>query len=213
MNESANCNDIANPISQENDGNNQEMGNNQYNSGEKVEVRIGNSLPNVARLSIPNENSNSDQNEAQNENNVIEDQSVEQNEDIVEDIDEDVLDSESESEKQTKDSEDFIDPKEYLTMKPVYYYTITAITYIFIVLLSIVVGDIQIFLKIIGTWGSSWAIWGGPGSFYIIMVHKKSVPFKTPLDYVLYAFGWIYILIALGVLFGWGTWVILDALE
>ena len=36
-------------------------------------------------------------------------------------------------------------PKEYLNMKPVYYYVITVITYIVVVLLSIVIGDVAVF--------------------------------------------------------------------
>mmetsp|Transcript_1233 Transcript_1233/g.1246 ORF Transcript_1233/g.1246 Transcript_1233/m.1246 type:complete len:166 (+) Transcript_1233:888-1385(+) len=42
-------------------------------------------------------------------------------------------------------------PKEYLNMKPVYYYSITLICYFIVVLLSIVVGDVRLFFGIIGS--------------------------------------------------------------
>eukprot|EP00345_Euplotes_harpa_P005442 CAMPEP_0168326990 /NCGR_PEP_ID=MMETSP0213-20121227/5640_1 /TAXON_ID=151035 /ORGANISM="Euplotes harpa, Strain FSP1.4" /LENGTH=164 /DNA_ID=CAMNT_0008329827 /DNA_START=888 /DNA_END=1382 /DNA_ORIENTATION=+ len=42
-------------------------------------------------------------------------------------------------------------PKEYLNMKPVYYYSITLICYVTVILLSIVVGDVRLFFGIIGS--------------------------------------------------------------
>eukprot|EP00345_Euplotes_harpa_P013255 CAMPEP_0168342102 /NCGR_PEP_ID=MMETSP0213-20121227/15150_1 /TAXON_ID=151035 /ORGANISM="Euplotes harpa, Strain FSP1.4" /LENGTH=162 /DNA_ID=CAMNT_0008348847 /DNA_START=359 /DNA_END=847 /DNA_ORIENTATION=+ len=48
-------------------------------------------------------------------------------------------------------SEQVPNPKEYLNMKPVYYYIITLCCYGIVVLLSIVVGDVKVFFGIIGS--------------------------------------------------------------
>jgi len=84
-------------------------------------------------------------------------------------------------------------PKEYLNMKPIYYYIITIICYVVVVLLSIVIGDVRLFFGIIGATTGSWVLFAGPGSFYIISIHKKKIPFDGAKSIILYIFAWIYV--------------------
>lgn len=86
-------------------------------------------------------------------------------------------------------------PKEYLSMKPIYYYTLTLGCYLLVVLLSIVVGNVQIIFGMIGATASSWGCFAGPGSFYIISVHKKKVAFSGFKSIILYISAWIFMLI------------------
>ena len=72
-----------------------------------------------------------------------------------------------------------VNPKEYLNMKPVYYYIVTLSCYFIVVLLSIVVGDVSIFFGLIGSTTGSFVLWIGPGSFYVIAVHKENYTLKT----------------------------------
>ena len=76
--------------------------------------------------------------------------------------------------------------KEYLNMKPLYYYVITIITYVSVVLLSIVIGDVSIFFGIIGSVVSSFMVMAGPGSFYIIAIHKKKSEFDGAKSILVY---------------------------
>jgi amino acid permease len=69
--------------------------------------------------------------------------------------------------------------KAYLEMKPFYYYLITLICFFMVVVVSIVVGDVAIFFKIIGCTVGAFLIFIGPASFYIISVKKTKTPLKT----------------------------------
>ena len=102
-------------------------------------------------------------------------------------------------------------PKEYLKMKPIYYYLIILISYFIVVLLSILVGDVKIFFGIIGTTAASWAIFIGPGSFYIISVHKNDIPFNTRHNFIMYFLAWMFIFIGILVFFGLGAAVMINA--
>ena len=68
-------------------------------------------------------------------------------------------------------------PREYLNMRPAYYYLITTILFTFVVITSIVVGNVSIVFGIIGSVVSGFMIFVGPGSFYIIATHKKDIKF------------------------------------
>lgn len=117
---------------------------------------------------------------------------------------------ENKTEIVSQDSGIIPNPKAYLTMKPAYYYGITLTTYFIVVLLSIVVGDVRVFFGIIGTTVSSWGIYAGPGSFFIIAVHKKKAKMITFADKFLYVLSWIFILIGLCIFGGLGPAVILN---
>jgi len=79
-----------------------------------------------------------------------EEQKVENQESNQEQIDTPVQYS-KQNEKSDKISVIPPNPKEYLNMKPVYYYVITLCCYGIVVLLSIVVGDVKVFFGIIGS--------------------------------------------------------------
>ena len=59
-------------------------------------------------------------------------------------------------------------PKEYLNMKPLNYYIVTIVTYMFVWILSITVSKIDFFFGIEGATTGSFVTFLGPGSFYII---------------------------------------------
>ena len=104
-------------------------------------------------------------------------------------------------------------PKEYLNMKPVYYYTVTIICYIAVVTLSIVVGDVSVFFGIIGSTAGSWLIIAGPASFYILSVHKHNVPMDTWYLKLSYFLSYVYCGIGLLMMFGLNTCVIINAIR
>ena len=72
-----------------------------------------------------------------------------------------------------------INPKEYLNMKPIYYYVITIACYSLVVILSIVIKDVTVLFGFIGSTASSWVIIAAPGSFYILSIHKYDVKLTT----------------------------------
>ena len=81
--------------------------------------------------------------------------------------------------------------KEYLNMKPLYYYLITIISFVLVALISIVVGDVSIFFGLIGANAAWFNILFGPGSFYIISFHKKKVGFNGAKSIIVYIFAWV----------------------
>lgn len=94
-----------------------------------------------------------------------------------------------------KDDEELppVDTKEYLNMKPVFYYVITLACFFLVVVLSIVVGDVAVFFGIIGAIVGSFVILFGPGSFYIIIIHKKKIEVKTLKAKLAYYAAWVYL--------------------
>lgn len=67
---------------------------------------------------------------------------------------------------------------------------------------SIAIEDVSIFFGFIGATLGGFALWLGPGSFYIIGVHKEKVKLNTPLKKLAYLFAWGYVFIGLIVFFG-----------
>ena len=61
-----------------------------------------------------------------------------------------------------------INPREYLNMRPAFYYLITTLLFTFVVITSIVVKDVSIVFGIIGSVVSGFMIFVGPGSYYIL---------------------------------------------
>ena len=98
-----------------------------------------------------------------------------------------------------------VNPKEYLNMKPVYYYTLTIICHLVVVLLSITVGEVSIFYGIVGSTTGSFVTFIGPGSFYIIAVHKNNIQLTTYFQKFAYVAGWIYTIFGLISLVGLNT--------
>lgn len=82
-------------------------------------------------------------------------------------------------------------PKEYLSMRPLYYYIVTITCFVVVVLLSIVVGDVSVFFGIIGATLACFMVLVAPGSFYIITVHKKKIGFQDAKSVVLYILAWL----------------------
>ena len=103
-------------------------------------------------------------------------------------------------------------PKEYLNMKPIYYYLITVISYIVVVILSIVIGDVAIFFGIIGSVVSSFMVLAGPGAFYIVSSHKKKIAFNGVGSILTYIFAWIIAIVGVIWMVGLTIWVILKAI-
>ncbi|CAI2366477.1 unnamed protein product [Moneuplotes crassus] len=95
-----------------------------------------------------------------------------------------------------------VDPLEYLKMKNWVYYLVTILCYIICVVTSIAIEDVSIFFGFIGASLGGFALWLGPGSFYIIGVHKEKVKLNTPLKKLAYFFAWGYVFIGLIVFFG-----------
>jgi len=93
-------------------------------------------------------------------------------------------------------------PLEYLNMKSSVYYVSTIVCYLIVVLMSIVVEDVSIFFGFIGATTGGFALWIGPGSFYIIGVHKKKVKLTTHFEKFAYAAAWAYVIIGFLVLIG-----------
>jgi len=86
--------------------------------------------------------------------------------------------------------------KEYLKVITGWrYYAIIFPIYITITLLSIVVGDVKIFFGILGSTVGCFMIFAGPGTFYVITVHKTKSSLKGLKNVMLYAFAWLYIVI------------------
>ena len=105
------------------------------------------------------------------------------------------------------------DPKEYLHMKQIYYYSLTIAWFIVVVILSIVVGDVSVFFGVIGSTVAWFMVLLGPGSFYIITVHKKKVKFDSWMSIFFYAAAWIISFFgALGMI-GLNIWVIIQSIK
>ena len=100
-------------------------------------------------------------------------------------------------------------PKEYLNMKPLYYYIITITWFVLVVLLSIVVGDVSVFFGIIGATLAWFQVLVAPGSFYIITVHRKKISFTDTKSIILYILSWIVSTIGAAWMIGFCTCVIL----
>ena len=103
--------------------------------------------------------------------------------------------------------------KEYLNMRPLYYYLLTIISFVIVVLLSIVVGDVSIFFGLIGATAAWFNILLGPGSFYIISFHKKKVGFNGVKSVIVYIWAWIIAVIGACGMIGLNICVILNAIS
>jgi len=101
-----------------------------------------------------------------------------------------------------EEAEKVINPKEYLNMKPQYYYIVTVTCYLMVLILSITVGDVSIFFGLIGSTAGSFVLWIGPGSFYIIGVHKEKYPLKTRFEKFGYVAAWVYLIFGILALLG-----------
>ena len=104
-----------------------------------------------------------------------------------------------------------IKPKEYLNMKPVFYYLITILCYVVVVVLSIVVGDVSVFFGIIGATAGCWIIIAGPASFYVISVHKYNIKMDSLLLKLSYCVAWVYICVGVSGMIGLNVCVISNA--
>ena len=104
-------------------------------------------------------------------------------------------------------------PKEYLNIHPVLYYFITITVFSVVVGLSIIVGDVSVFFGIIGSTVACWMILAGPGSFYIIAVHKHNVKMNTILLKLSYLFAWVLTLIGFSGMIVFNIWVITNAIR
>ena len=93
--------------------------------------------------------------------------------------DEEISEISKENENNIPNIDIKVNPKEYLNMKPLFYYIVTLLCYFMVVLLSIVVGDVSIFFGLIGSTTGCFVLWTGPGSFYVIAVHKEKYKLKT----------------------------------
>lgn len=101
------------------------------------------------------------------------------------------------SKNETEQDEFIPNPKDYLHMKPIYYYIITLTLWLIITILSIVVGDVSVFFGVIGAIVGCYFMFTGPGLFYVIVTHKKKVGFPTAWSKIKYALAWIYLLVGL----------------
>ena len=75
------------------------------------------------------------------------------------------------------------------------YYPVTIIAYVIIILLSIVVGDVKLFFGLLGSIVSCFFAIAGPGTFYIIAIHKLKLKIDSPLKILLYVMAWIYVVV------------------
>ncbi|CAI2366278.1 unnamed protein product [Moneuplotes crassus] len=103
-----------------------------------------------------------------------------------------------------------INPKEYLNMKGVYYYIITITCYVVVLTLSITVQDVTFFFGVAGSTLGSFSLWIGPGSFYILSVHKEKVKLESKLEKFTYVSSFAYVIFGFMCLFGLNTFVILN---
>jgi amino acid permease len=100
--------------------------------------------------------------------------------------------------KSEEKAEEFVpNPKEYLTMRPIYLYAVILTLWFIIVVLSIVVGDVSVFFGIIGSVSANFCMFFGPGSFYVIIHHKKKLGFPTTWSKIKYGIAWAYLITGL----------------
>ena len=114
----------------------------------KVQIEMG--------LPIPNEEWNSPENnqESEEQKDIIQEGGEVENNDEVVNNDEVAKNNDIEAQSNDKDiawhkeendnSKTISNPREYLNMHPIYYYLITVVVFIFVVITSIVVGDVNI---------------------------------------------------------------------
>lgn len=96
-------------------------------------------------------------------------------------------------------------PKEYLNMKPIYYYSITVFIYVLVIVLSILVEDVSLFYGIIGSTTTCFVVFTGPGSFYVISVHKKKLGFPDKKSVAIYVAAWVYFILGVCLSIGLNT--------
>lgn len=101
-------------------------------------------------------------------------------------------------------------PKAYLEMNPLYYYIITIVLYVIVITLSITVEDVTIFFGIIGSTTGIFVNWVGPGSFYIIGIHKENYQGLTKFEKFAYVGAWIYVVIGIIAMVGLNLCIILN---
>ena len=101
-------------------------------------------------------------------------------------------------------------PKEYLHMKPLYYYIITIVLYVIVITLSITVEDVTIFFGLIGSTTGVFVVLVGPGSFYIIGVHKEEYELITRFEKIAYVLAWVYLIFGVFAMISLNTCVILN---
>ena len=177
-------------------------------------------------LPIPNEEWNSPENnqepeeqkdiiqegdEVKNNDEVEKNNEIENNKEVAKNNDIEAQSNDKDiawHKEENENSKTISNPKEYLNMHPIYYYFITVVVFIFVVIISIVVGDVRIVYGIIGSMVSSFMVFTGPGSYYIIATHKKWIKFTGKLSILTYIFAWFYTIVGITWMFTFTMWVI-----
>ena len=93
-------------------------------------------------------------------------------------------------------------------MKPIFYYLLSISSYIIVVILSIVIGDVSVFFGVIGATGACFMVLLAPGSFYIISVHKKKIGFNGAGSVLTYIIAWIFAIVGWTMMASLSFWVI-----
>jgi hypothetical protein len=156
-------------------------------------------VPMEAELPAPNSDSNPGQS---NDEEVSEDHK-EKNEggqdeneiEVAQQVDPEAQSSQKDADNSKAETK--TNPKEYLNMRPLYYYLITTLAFSFVVITSIVAGNVSIVFGIIGSVVSTFTVLVGPGSFYIIATHKKDIKFTGKWSIFTYVMAWILVTIGL----------------
>lgn len=112
----------------------------------------------------------------------------------------------------TMESVHLHNPKEYLTMHPAYYYAVTISVWLIVAILSIAVGKVDVFFGLIGSTTGFFVVFAGPGSFYLISVHKMGLGLPDMYCKVLYVFAWIYLIIGILGMVGFTVVVLANAI-
>ena len=100
--------------------------------------------------------------------------------------------------------------REYLHMHPWFYYSITTVAFVFVVIISIVVGDVTLFYGIIGSTVSFFMVFAGPGAYYVVSTHKKKLKFEGIFLVLKYLIAWWYIIFGVSWMICFNIWVILN---
>ena len=99
-------------------------------------------------------------------------------------------------------------PQQFLGMNQIHYYSISVIIFIIVVISSIVIRDVSIVFGLIESVVSWFMVLVGPGSFYIITIHKKGIKFTGKWSVLTYILAWIYTIVGIIWMFAFEIWVI-----
>ena len=172
----------------------------------KVQIEIG--------LPIPNEEWSSPENnqESEEQKDIIQEGGeVENNDEVAKNNDIEAQSNDKDiawHKEENENSKTISNPREYLNMRSIYYYLITVFVFIFVVITSIVVGDVNIVFGIIGSVVSWFMVLAGPGSFYIIAIYKKEVKFTGKWSVLTYILAWVYTIVGFIWMVTFKMWVI-----